>query len=91
MRTGPLLKRIVPWKLWRAETSVEAMAVGYGKQLTALRLADLPSRPSFLFLATDMASIPMWYSTAQFGWSDKVTGVKVTAFGTIDFSSLSLK
>jgi oligopeptide transport system substrate-binding protein len=42
-------------------------------------------------LATDMASIPMWYSTAQFGWSNKVTGVKVTAFGTIDFSSLSLK
>lgn len=42
-------------------------------------------------LATDMASIPMWYSTAQFGWSTKVTGVKVTAFGTIDFSSLSLK
>ncbi len=42
-------------------------------------------------LASDMASIPMWYSTAQFGWSDKVTNVKVTAFGTIDFSSLSLK
>jgi oligopeptide transport system substrate-binding protein len=42
-------------------------------------------------LASDMASIPMWYSTAQFGWSNKVTGVKVTAFGTIDFSSLALK
>jgi oligopeptide transport system substrate-binding protein len=33
----------------------------------------------------------MWYSTAQFGWSNKVTGVKVTAFGTIDFSTLALK
>jgi len=42
-------------------------------------------------LASDMASIPMWYSTAQFGWSNKVTGVKVTAFGTIDFSTLALK
>lgn len=42
-------------------------------------------------LASDMASIPMWYSTAQFGWSNKVTNVKVTAFGTIDFSTLSLK
>ena len=42
-------------------------------------------------LASDMASIPMWYSTAQFGWSNKVTNVKVTAFGTIDFSSLQLK
>jgi oligopeptide transport system substrate-binding protein len=42
-------------------------------------------------LANDMPAIPMWYSTATFGWSDKVTGVKVTAFGTIDFQSLSLK
>jgi oligopeptide transport system substrate-binding protein len=42
-------------------------------------------------LANDMPSIPMWYSTATFGWSDKVTGVKITAFGTIDFSSLALK
>ncbi len=42
-------------------------------------------------LATDMPTIPMWYSTATFGWSDKVTGVKITAFGTIDFASLALK
>ena len=42
-------------------------------------------------LAGDMPAIPVWYSTAQFGWSNKVTNVKVTAFGTIDFSSLSLK
>ncbi|MFC8504135.1 ABC transporter substrate-binding protein [Pedococcus sp. NPDC057267] len=42
-------------------------------------------------LANDMPAIPMWYSTATFGWSDKVTGVKITAFGTIDFASLQLK
>lgn len=42
-------------------------------------------------LANDMPAIPMWYSTATFGWSNKVTGVKITAFGTIDFESLSLK
>jgi oligopeptide transport system substrate-binding protein len=42
-------------------------------------------------LANDMPAIPMWYSTATFGWSDKVTGVKITAFGTIDFASVSLK
>jgi oligopeptide transport system substrate-binding protein len=42
-------------------------------------------------LANDMPAIPMWYSTASFGWSDKVTGVKSTAFGTIDLASLSLK
>ncbi len=42
-------------------------------------------------LANDMPAMPMWYSTATFGWSDKVTGVKITAFGTIDFASLALK
>ncbi len=42
-------------------------------------------------LAGDMPAVPMWYSTATFGWSNKVTGVKITAFGTIDFASLSLK
>ena len=42
-------------------------------------------------LATDMPVIPMWYSTATFGWSTKVTNVNITAFGTIDLASLSLK
>jgi oligopeptide transport system substrate-binding protein len=42
-------------------------------------------------LADNMPAIPMWYSTATMGWSDKVTGVKITAFGTIDFASVSLK
>jgi oligopeptide transport system substrate-binding protein len=42
-------------------------------------------------LADNMPAIPMWYSTATMGWSDKVTGVKITAFGTIDFSSISVK
>ena len=42
-------------------------------------------------LANDFPAIPMWYSTATMGWSDKVTGVKITAFGTIDFSSVSMK
>jgi oligopeptide transport system substrate-binding protein len=42
-------------------------------------------------LADNMPAIPMWYSTATMGWSDKVTGVKITAFGTIDFSSVAVK
>ncbi|KRE61236.1 ABC transporter substrate-binding protein [Nostocoides sp. Soil756] len=42
-------------------------------------------------LAQDMPSIPMWYGKTTMGWSDKVTGVKITAFGTIDFSSVALK
>ena len=33
----------------------------------------------------------VWHYTDTMGWSDKVTGVKITAFGTIDFPSISLK
>ena len=42
-------------------------------------------------LAKDMPAMPMWYGKTTMGWSNKVTGVKITAFGTIDFSSVSLK
>ena len=42
-------------------------------------------------LAKDMASIPMWYGKSTMGWSDKVTGVKITAFGTVDYTSVSVK
>ena len=34
-------------------------------------------------------SIPMWYGKTTMGWSDKVTGVKITAFGTIDLDRRS--
>lgn len=42
-------------------------------------------------LAVDLPSVPKWYSTAQFGWSTKVTNVKITPFGTLDLSSISVK
>lgn len=42
-------------------------------------------------LATDQASIPLWYSQAQFGWSTKIASVKMTPFSTWDFSSIKLK
>ncbi len=42
-------------------------------------------------LAADMPAIPLWYGKAVVGWSDKVTGVQITAFGTLDYSSISLK
>ena len=42
-------------------------------------------------LAKDFPSIPMWYGKTTMGWSDKVTNVKITAFGTIDLPSVSLK
>lgn len=42
-------------------------------------------------LAKDFPSIPMWYGKTTVGWSDKVTDVKITAFGTIDLPSVALK
>ncbi len=65
VRTGPFLKRLIPWNLWRAETTVEALAARYEKELTALRLAALPERPEFLFLATDMAYGVSWAFTRE--------------------------
>ena len=38
-----------------------------------------------------MPSIPMWYGKDTFGWSENVTGVKITAFGQIDWTSISRK
>lgn len=42
-------------------------------------------------LAEDMASIPMWYGKTTMGWSDRVQGVKITAFGTVDYTQVTVK
>jgi NTE family protein len=63
VRTGPFLKRFLPWKVWKSETTVEALAARYEKELTTLRLRELPERPQFLFLATDMAYGVSWEFT----------------------------
>jgi len=42
-------------------------------------------------LANDMPTIPMWYGKDTFGWSENVTGVKITPFGQIDWASISKK
>jgi NTE family protein len=63
VRTGPFLKRFRPWNLWKAETTVDALAERYEKELTALRLNQLPEQPAFLFLATDMAWGVSWTFT----------------------------
>jgi NTE family protein len=55
VRTGPLLRRLLPWNLLRTQTTVEALAARYERDLVRLRLEALPKRPEFLFLATDMA------------------------------------
>ena len=64
-RTRPFLKRLLPWNLWRTETTVEALARGYEERLTAMRLVDMPARPEFQFLATDMAYGVSWAFTRE--------------------------
>ena len=66
VRTGPFLRRLLPWNAWRSETTVEALALLYERDLTRLRLSALPSRPEFLFLATDMAYGVSWVFSR--GW-----------------------
>lgn len=39
----------------------------------------------------DMAVIPKWSATTPFAWSENVTNVKLTPFGTIDLSSVTKK
>ncbi|MDN5762283.1 MAG: ABC transporter substrate-binding protein [Microlunatus sp.] len=42
-------------------------------------------------LAVDLPTAPMWYPATVVGFSDKVTDVKVNAFGVLDYSAISLK
>jgi len=60
IRTGPILKRILPWNWGRADTAVRELAKTYEKKLTRLRLVDVPERPRYLYCATDMSYGVNW-------------------------------
>lgn len=60
IRTMPILKRLLPWNWPRADTGVQALADRYGKDLTTLRLDQMPARPNFVLCATDMAYGVNW-------------------------------
>jgi len=55
IRTAALLKSLLPW-----QTAVEALAAGYEKGLTRLKLVQLPEKPSFIFCATDLGFGVNW-------------------------------
>lgn len=42
-------------------------------------------------LAQDMPAIPLWTVSTPYAWSTKVTNVKLTPFGTIDLTAISVK
>jgi NTE family protein len=60
IRTGPLLRRLLPWNWARPSAPVEALAARYRKDLTGLKLPDLPGRPNFIFCAADMVFGVNW-------------------------------
>jgi oligopeptide transport system substrate-binding protein len=42
-------------------------------------------------LARDFPTAPLWYNKTTAVWSDRVTDVKVNAFGVLDFSAIKVK
>lgn len=55
IRTGPVLKRLLPWNWARTSTAVEALADLYESKLTRLKVTELPQHPRFVLCATDMS------------------------------------
>jgi oligopeptide transport system substrate-binding protein len=42
-------------------------------------------------LAKDFPNAPLWYYTTTSAWSDRVTNIKVSAFGVLDFAAVKVK
>jgi oligopeptide transport system substrate-binding protein len=42
-------------------------------------------------LATDFPTAPLWYPKTTAAWSDRVTDVKINAFGVLDFEAIKVK
>lgn len=59
LRTIPILTRLLPWNWFRTQSMVEALARREAA-LTQRKLPDLPTRPVYLFCATDMVYGTYW-------------------------------
>ena len=60
IRTGPVLKWLLPWNWMRPTTQVEALAARYEQDLIQRTLPQLPSHPRFIFCATDLVFGVNW-------------------------------
>ena len=58
---------------------------------TSLDEANTSYQAAEALLATDFPTAPLWYPKTTSVWSDKVTNVKVNAFGVLDFAAISVK
>lgn len=64
-RTGPVLRRVFPWNWGDSSTGVRALARRYQRDVTRLRLGDLPDHPRYIFCATDMVYGQYWVFEKQ--------------------------
>jgi NTE family protein len=60
IRTGPVLKRLLPWNWLRSSTQIDALERTYDRRLNSMLLANLPLRPSFTFCSTDLTFGVNW-------------------------------
>jgi NTE family protein len=60
IRTAPILKRLLPWNWLNSQTAVRALAETYGREIGRRALVSLPSRPDFVFCATDLPFAVNW-------------------------------
>lgn len=60
VRTAAVGRRLLPWNWFKDSTGVETLAARYEKDLTDLRLVEMPTRPNFVLCATDMAYGVNW-------------------------------
>ncbi len=60
IRTGAILKRLLPWNWFDTSTGVDALEARYAKDLISLKLGELPEKPNFVFCATDMVFGVNW-------------------------------
>lgn len=60
LRTWPIANRLLPWNWFKNSTGVETLAAQYERNVTRLRLSELPDRPRFLINATDLPFAVNW-------------------------------
>ena len=60
VRTGSVLSRLKPSMWFHPGASIEGLAERYASELSTLRFAQLPGRPSFVFCASDMRYGSQW-------------------------------
>lgn len=69
----------------------------FDAKLDAAAAASDPAESNKLYqeaeaiIAEDMASIPLWYYSNSFGWSERITNVKMNPFGVPVYGSIELK